>query len=815
MSFPRDTYPYTNFHELNLGYFIVHFREIFSQWADLYDQMLDWKNATTDELEAWKTGVEADLDQREAALRAELETWKAQTGQDIAGWEDATLAALTAWQTATQAVFEAIRVEAAGSASAAAASAGDAATAKTAAETAQAAAEAAAASVQASAAQITTNTEDIADLKTQLDDVQNMVPPTSPSWQLELGSFQTYGNPTDNNKRVRTAAKQKITSDMTINAVEGYRFGVYYYAEESSTYCDSTREDGGKTGWIEYGSSYTVEKDVWFNITIARISESGTYTADPSVWGSYIISERGGEIVTKINDIDSRVSNLESKDLDDRTKTLENDVYNIENVISQYIPDWEWEQGSYTSAGALTDNAKRLRTVGKLKIEGDLPLHTVEGYRFCVFYYAEESSTYKDSSRVDGGGSGWVEYNNSYTIEHNVWFTVNIARISESGTYTADPSVWNEYIYKDVATEIVKKVLENENDISELDERVAVLENPNPLPDYWKTYLATKIPLINEEIYKIGNHGTIFAFFTDYHYVQSEYNYQGFTWLPNIFIEIDNKCPIENYIFGGDILTAESTKESARAVLEKFREDYRFLNMKNIYGNHDNNPYGGDAVLAMDDVYSIIFRGMDMENSVELSPNMYWYYDNKSTKIRFIALNTGEGILNDWVADTTQAEWFIKTLSETPDGYTIIIMPHVVFGLNDGVLVLSGIGSNIKILVDAYVNRIGDTTTKWNGVPYNFTNAVGNISMIIAGHAHNDGYVMSYPNSNDQTIKYPIIATVCDAMWGSNQNVTRGANARETVNEHAFDIVCLDTTAKTIKCVRVGSGNDRNFEYKT
>ena len=168
MSFPRDAYPYTNFHELNLGYFIVHFREIFSQWADLYDQMLNWKDATDEELATWKAGVEADLDQREAALRAELETWKAQTGQDIAGWEDATLAALTAWQTATQAVFEAIRVEAAGSASAAAASAGDAATAKTAAETAQAAAEAAAASVQASAAQITTNTEDIADLKTQI-----------------------------------------------------------------------------------------------------------------------------------------------------------------------------------------------------------------------------------------------------------------------------------------------------------------------------------------------------------------------------------------------------------------------------------------------------------------------------------------------------------------------------------------------------------------------------------------------------------------------------------------------------------------------
>ncbi|MBQ1571169.1 MAG: metallophosphoesterase [Clostridiales bacterium] len=218
MSFPRDAYPYTNFHELNLGYFIVHFREIFSQWADLYDQMTDWKDATDEELATWKAGVEADLNQREEALRAELETWKAQTGQDIAGWEDATLAALTAWQTATQAVFEAIRVEAAGSATAAAASATDAATAKTAAETAQAAAEAAAASVTASAAQIATNTADISDLKTQLNTVQ--------IGRYELnsviqGSFNSAGAVVANENRIRNEGFIQVYKGQAIHFIPG------------------------------------------------------------------------------------------------------------------------------------------------------------------------------------------------------------------------------------------------------------------------------------------------------------------------------------------------------------------------------------------------------------------------------------------------------------------------------------------------------------------------------------------------------------------------------------------------------------------
>lgn len=168
-----DRYPYTNFHELNLVYFIRHFREIFEQWASLYDEMQSWKTSTTAELEAWKTETLEDLQSWETALLAELDAWKTQTGADISAWETATLAALTAWQTAAETEFEAIRVEAAGSATAAAASASDAATAKTAAETAQAAAEAAAADIASSAAQIATNTADITALQ-DIDDTYLM-----------------------------------------------------------------------------------------------------------------------------------------------------------------------------------------------------------------------------------------------------------------------------------------------------------------------------------------------------------------------------------------------------------------------------------------------------------------------------------------------------------------------------------------------------------------------------------------------------------------------------------------------------------------
>lgn len=180
MGFLFDNFPYTNFHELNLDYFINKFNKIFTEWEQLNTTMLEWKAATDasnalwktsveNGLAAWKTATEADLNARETALRAELSAWKTATEADIGTWETVTLAALNAWKATAEATFEAIRVQAAASATAAQMAQTAAETAQTAAETAQTAAETAAASVSASAAQITTNTEDIADLRTHFN----------------------------------------------------------------------------------------------------------------------------------------------------------------------------------------------------------------------------------------------------------------------------------------------------------------------------------------------------------------------------------------------------------------------------------------------------------------------------------------------------------------------------------------------------------------------------------------------------------------------------------------------------------------------
>lgn len=150
MPFPYDRYPWLNFQELNLAYFIKHFQEIFEQWTQLLADNEAWKTATEQDLEDWK-----------ADTLGALEVWKTETESAIEGWESTTLAALTTWQTAAEAAFEAIRVQAAASATAAAGSATAAQTAQTAAEAAQTAAEAAQTATVAALALVETRLEDI------------------------------------------------------------------------------------------------------------------------------------------------------------------------------------------------------------------------------------------------------------------------------------------------------------------------------------------------------------------------------------------------------------------------------------------------------------------------------------------------------------------------------------------------------------------------------------------------------------------------------------------------------------------------------
>ena len=258
-----NRYPYTNFHELNLDYFIQHFREIFTEWEQLYNELQSWKTDTAEELDQWRADVEEDLDEREAALRAELEIWKQDTADDISEWETTTLSALDAWKTAATAQFEAIRVQAAASAEAAAASQIAAETARTQAQTAQAAAEAATQSVQASAAQIQQNADDISDLKESFVSLDDGTFDTD-LMGFAVGNLSTSGVYRDDTKyRICTPDIFTANIDLYVKPITGYRIYIIYY--------DSGTTITNRIGWIEFPVLFKAGMRI--KMTIARKTE--------------------------------------------------------------------------------------------------------------------------------------------------------------------------------------------------------------------------------------------------------------------------------------------------------------------------------------------------------------------------------------------------------------------------------------------------------------------------------------------------------------------------------------------------------------
>ncbi len=145
MPFSWDDYPYTNFHELNLDWFIEKFKEIFDEWDALYAEMNEWKTET----------------------EAGLEEWKTDTEQDISDWESGIISDLNDWEDEFETLFNntfdnlsQIKEDAESARDLAQGYAQDAADS--------------AASVSASSAQITENENDITLLKSRMNDTDNM-----------------------------------------------------------------------------------------------------------------------------------------------------------------------------------------------------------------------------------------------------------------------------------------------------------------------------------------------------------------------------------------------------------------------------------------------------------------------------------------------------------------------------------------------------------------------------------------------------------------------------------------------------------------
>ena len=387
---------------------------------------------------------------------------------------------------------------------------------------------------------------------------------------------------------------------------------------------------------------------------------------------------------------------------------------------------------------------------------------------------AAQSSQY---TTVDGDTISGNNFSIIYDIDTK---TVSVVKGALSRLAPNKRNLFSVYYASSISGDIVDAEMRRrwENTISRINSLESVIDSDSTLPDYWKTYMQTKIRDVQAKDMMVGNHGDMFVFCTDQHFPTNDGN------SPELIRYVLNNSSVNTVIMGGDLIQGSNvSKQIGLDSLVDARNKYRLSDPKYLRGNHDSNTEisGGTPELAFsdDEVYSVLMK--PVESDIVSNGQMYYFFDNQEQKIRYICLDTGHP--DTHVIEDAQITWMQERIQELQTGWTVVVITHQFFGTPP---TKDGNGDKIEASLDAIYDEIDAT-----------------IACVIAGHSHIDAYTTSAKG-------YPIIVTTCDLRGGegSGQPRTKG-----TITEQAFDVFHIDTTNRNIYATRIGFGSDRNFSY--
>lgn len=319
-----------------------------------------------------------------------------------------------------------------------------------------------------------------------------------------------------------------------------------------------------------------------------------------------------------------------------------------------------------------------------------------------------------------------------------------------------------------------------------------------PIPDFYVDYLNEKIQTIKTLETAYGTQGETIAFITDIHYPDNKmYSFP-------ILKKLIENTNISYVICGGDVIRdnvdLNTGKQNAYDFMEIVKKSIgdKFIT---IYGNHDNNSNQTNK-MTMDEVYSVYFK--HQENIVKPDVNklsgLYWYVDNPIQKIRYIGLNTFEGI-NEGVLSVAQMKWLCEeALSFPSNGWNVCFFSHrTTSGNRTGTL------SEFREIIRAirYQSNYSATYTDANQETYdinvNYAGKGHSVLFVAHGHDHYDYLDI------DNDIAY--FASICDATYKDDNSVP----TREGVNLQSFEVITINKKDHIVNLTKIGAGEDRSF----
>lgn len=244
--------------------------------------------------------------------------------------------------------------------------------------------------------------------------------------------------------------------------------------------------------------------------------------------------------------------------------------------------------------------------------------------------------------------------------------------------------------------------------------------------------------------------------------------------------ELTFKFPFNIVVLGGDASSSTSSEEMVQSEVLKVTNALKGCDapLFSLVGNHDgiqNAPtLKGGAVIKS-------HLTSPYKEKYITQKDLNAYYDDETTKIRFICLRSQA--INDYTLTITR-RFLENALLTLPSEYEAIIFSHHPVGnLTDG----------------------HSTRQDWNE-PLNWGEIVNpyadKIICCINGHTHN--------NLSDFVDGILYISTTCAGRYELNDGSTRPTG---TVDATAYDVYVIDRDTHVVHCIRYGNGEDRDLVY--
>ncbi len=468
----------------------------------------------------------------------------------------------------------------------------------------------------------------------------------------------------------------------------------------------------------------------------------------------------------------------------DMADYMPDDLQHVEDIISNPRIDICWEHGTlWTSIEA--DDTKRIRSDFILVGKGTRISLGNPNYQHLAFKYDLRENYLSNNGLTQ----------NDITINEDCYIRIVMAKVDngEIGENEISTMGGSEIILR----AIPQVIIDNTPDWNDI------------IPSYYQPQLKTAIDSALNNITATGIHGESLIFISDPH---EEAN-AGYS--PALIKEVTSRLNIDKIICGGDMVEGGSKATIIKKFndfVSAFRRAGKFFT---VFGNHDTNTIGpngpNDASehLTKGETYALMQKQMDFD--VQYGGLCYYFFDNPTTKTRFIVLDTG---LERTELDNAQRTWFENALSNMPSDYHALIFAHIIYMSGTWYV---GVSPDVFTRTD-FMNDICAICDRFNSAENGKT-----VEAIFGGHTHLDldpNLDPPDPNDPDHVNKFksaggiPIIIIDCDAMTTASADGQGNRDAvRGTITEQCFDIVTIDYIARIIYCVRIGRGNDRTISY--